>query len=200
MPIYENSIVPPVDPNALTIERIEQGNGIRVYVKGHKYPFKGMPTKEAVDAIAIIKKLLKLQPIKAMWAAIEPFVLKDEFQQPMTREIIKMFPSKLGITIAHTFEFDSAYRLMFQDLLKETTKEKLLNHPLQEIRRLIAISKRRAHPVAFKKIRGTLLAILPMLYLPTIRNRVRACHFPNLQPDSDDAYWTRLRTDYKWNA
>ena len=200
MPIYEHSIIPPVDPNAMAIDRIEQGNGIRVFVKGHAHPFKGLPTKEAVDAIGIIKKLLKFQPIQAMWIAMEPHILKSEFQMPMTREIIKMFPSKLGQVIAHTFEYDSAYRLMFQDLLSETSKERLLNHPLLEIRTLIAISKRRAHPVAFKKIRGTLLVILPMLYIPTFRNKLRACDFSKLQLDDDDRYWIDLRTDYKSKA
>ncbi len=200
MPIHQNSIVPPKDPNSLVIEMVDYTNGIKVYVQGHKIPFKGMPTKEAVDAIAIIKKLLKFQPIKAMWAAMEPHILKEQFQQPITKEIIKMFPSKLGQIIAHTFEYDSSYRLRMQDLFSETSKEKLLNNPFSEIRKLIAINKRRDHIVAHGVMRYTLLIIMFILFIPWFRRKLTKCHFPNLQLDSDDRYWLDLRTDYNSKA
>src|SRR5581483_706903 len=112
MPIYETPVIADeARPEGLVVEMVDYTDGIRVHIKGHSEPFKGMPTEGAVNAIAVIKKLLKLQPIEAMWAAIQPHVLKTAFQQPVTRELCKMFPSRLGITVAHVFEYDSAYRL-----------------------------------------------------------------------------------------
>jgi len=40
------------------VEKIECGNGIKMYLKGHKYPVKGMPTAEALVAINVVKKIL----------------------------------------------------------------------------------------------------------------------------------------------
>lgn len=198
--MYERPTIPVDDKNALRIKFVELNDGIKVHVEGHDIPFKGMPTEHAINAIAVVKKLLKLQPIQAMWAAIEPHVLKEEFQQPITREVIKMFPSKLGIAIAHAIEYDSAYRYRIQDLLSETTKEKLLHNPIEECTNLNKINRRRDHGVAHKTMRWVLTVIAVLLCIPYIRNRFKTCDFTKLQLDTQDRYWIDLRTDYDSKA
>ncbi len=111
-----------------------------------------------------------------------------------------MFPSKLGIVIAHAIEYDSAYKLRIEDLMSETTKEALLNHPLRSIRRLMAINKRRDHMVAHKMMKWTLFVIFVGLLLPNVRNKLRACDFSKLQLDECDRYWIDKRTDYSSKA
>lgn len=199
MPIHEHSIIPQ-DRESILIEKVDYTNGVHVYLEGHKYPFKGMPTEGAVNAIAVIKKLLKFQPIQAMWTAIQPHILKEEFQQSITKEIIQMFPSKLGIAIAHVLEYDSAYRFRLQDLASETTKEALLAHPIQEIRRLAIISKRRDYDVAGKKIRYALYILMILLLIPRIRSKFNEGDFSKIQLDESDRYWLNLRTDYNAHA
>lgn len=199
MDIRERPLVPEgAEKYALKIERIDYTDGIKVYLQGHTKPFKGMPTEEAVGAVAIIKRLLRLRPIQAMWLAIEPHLLKEEYQQPITRELCKMFPSKLGITVAHVIEYDSAYRFFIQDLLSETTKEALLQTPWREYRRLMTISDRRLaqNPTARKKMHYIAHIVLILLRIPSFRKKLAQCDFSKLQLDSDDRYWLDLRTDY----
>lgn len=187
------------EKEGLVIERIDYTDGIKVYLQGHTVPFKGMPTEGAVQAINVIKKLLRLQPLQAAWIAIEPHILKPEYQQPITREVCKMFPNKMGITIAHVLEYDSAYRFFIQDLLSETTSQKLLNAPYSEVRRLIAINARRCadNPQARKKMRYTGHIFILLLCLPSFRRAIRTCDFSKLQTDADDRYWIEKRLDYK---
>lgn len=199
MEIHERPLMPEgSEKHGLVIESIEYGNGIRVHVQGHTMPFKGMPTEGAVNAVAVIKKLLRLQPLQAMWTAIEPQILKEDFRQPITKEICTMFPSKLGITVAHVLEYDSAYRLFIQDLLSETTKDALLQRPYREIRRLLQISDRRLaqNPVVRKKMHYIGHIFLILLRIPSFRRKLSQGDFSKLQADESDKYWISLRTDY----
>lgn len=203
MEIRERPLVPEgAEKYALIVERIEYDNGIQVYLTGHTVPFKGMPTEQAVGAINIIKRLLRLHPLQAMWLAIEPHILKEEYRQPITSELCKMFPNKLGITIAHILEYDSAYRFFIMDLLSETTAQELLQAPWGEVRRLLAINARRCaqNPVARKKMRYIGYIFMVLLYLPSVRKAFRECDFSKLQTDSGDKYWINLRTDYLAHA
>ncbi len=186
--------------NAFVIERFDYSNGILAYLKGHSVPYKGMPTEGAVQAINVVKKLLRFQPMAAMWIAIEPHILKTEYQMPITREICNMFPSRLGISIAHVLEYDSAYRLFIQDMFNETTKEALLSNPVKEIWRLVGINKRRAHAVAHKTIKRFAYIFMFLLFLPNIRKAFRNCDFTKFQHDDSDKYWIALRTDYNAKA
>ncbi len=68
------------------VDKIE---GDLIYIKGAQFPFRGVPTQEAVIAANIIKKLLKL-PLQGLIEALE-FVLK----------------------------YDWAYRIRFLDLCEE---------------------------------------------------------------------------------
>jgi len=107
---------------ALEIEKVEYKGGIKLYIKGAKYPLKGMPTPAALNAINIVKKIL-LEPIKLKtfilaifftkkeklinafnqmaWRVMSPYILKEEYRQEITNELDNMIYTALkeyGIT------------------------------------------------------------------------------------------------------
>lgn len=201
MDIRAQPLIPEgAEKNALVIDKIDYSDGIKVYVQGHTRPFNGLPTEGAVQAIAVIKKLLLLRPFKAAWIAMEPHILKPQYQQAITRELCTMFPSKMGQLIAHVIEYDSAYRYRIQDLFNESSKQALLASPWKEIRRLVGISKRRDYEVAHAKIRHFAYIFMVLLYIPSIRKAFQACDFTNLQLNENDRYWIDLRSDYSSRA
>jgi hypothetical protein len=82
----------------------------------------------------------------------DPYYLEEIRYSNPCREIRKMakeFLLALGIKssfpkdIAHLIEYDTAYRYRIEDILSETTKEKLLKNPRKEIKRLAEIFKQR---------------------------------------------------------
>lgn len=184
----------------MEIERIEYEGGIKIYLKGHVYPQKGLPTEQAVFAVNIAKKLLSFKFRDAVYTALQPHLLKPEYMTPFAREIKRMFPSKLGTVIAHIFEYDSSYRLRTQDLANETSKEALLRNPFKEIRRLLAINKRRDYEEVHLKFKRFGYVLMALLFLPQFRRKFRELDFDKLKPDTADFYWTNIRTDYKSRA
>ena len=195
--IYEH--IPLLESGAIgePIQRVEYGDGIKVFLKGHPYPLKGMPTQEAMFAVDIVKKLLMFKWKDAMQTALKPYLLKPEYMGPFARELRRMFPGKLGTTIATVLDYDNAYRLRIQDLCKETTKEKLLAHPFREVQRLLKINQRRDYPEVHFKFKR--FAPFISILLCIRRKTFRECNWDQLLPDESDLYWLSIRTDYHYD-
>lgn len=190
--------------------------------------------REGIGAFAIMasssfkRKLVVLKRVidgfnKIGWSIISPYILKEQYQTPFTREIQKLtyrFLIHLGFTsefvsgftvdpalkfskiFAHAFEYDNAYRLRVQDLFNETTKEAMVENPRKEIKRLIDIlGERDMEYVAdkFRKI-GTLISVLLLhsQFKDALVKALSEADFSKLQPDENDRYWMCHREDYKF--
>lgn len=178
------------------ISHITYGGGVKVYLQGIEHPLKGMPMESAMQAINFAKRLLMGRPFNALEWALQPHTLKSQYMCPFAREIRKMFPSKLGLIISTILEYDAAYRLRFQHLCDNTSKEKLLAHPFKEVRRLLAINKKKDLPEVHSKFKRFALCITVLLI--TRRQAFRDCDFSKLQTDEADRYWLKQRTDYAY--
>lgn len=147
---------------------------------------------------------------------ITPYVIEEHYSTPCTNEImgfIRGFLLDLGIDsqvatdFAEAFsmqiEYDNAYRLRIEDTMSETTKERLLENPRKEIKRLITIISER-EPAWYNtdkfKAAAKILGIL--LYVPKIRrafnNNLKASNFANFQLDEADRYHVLLWADYNF--
>lgn len=219
------------DPNWLKPERVEFGDGIRIFLVGHSFPQKGFPTPKAIGAINLVKRLVLetlrafgpfvlLMPKKRVLKAfrrtaevlLSPLTLKPEYQNSVTRELIRFFDVFLrdwgnkqdvemsSMLLAHVIEYDSAYRIRLQDLCSETTKEALINSPRKEIRRLIALNRQRDYKEVSDKLVLLGNVATYLLLIPSIRKRFREAvnqmDLKNLQMDESDVYWGLMKTDY----
>lgn len=186
------------------VSRVE---GNCIYLEGHPYPFKGIPTPERVRAINEIKQMFKFPwrwNTKKALKIIEPHRQPTKNLTPIAREIIKIIPNSIGELVAYVLEYDIAYRFRLQDLFSETDKETLSRRPIREILRLLAINKRRDYAGVHRKIRGAgVIAILALILPPfrkAFRRTLQTADFNELILDAGDRYWLKRRKDYKYDA
>jgi hypothetical protein len=109
---------------------------------------------------------------------------------------------RAAVVFSHLIEYDNAYRYRLQDILSETTKEKLTAKPITEIRRLMKLMKERDDISIFNKFKKfsflfTLALLLPK-YRKMFRQAVSYLDLTRLQFDEADRYWVSLRNDYKF--
>lgn len=198
------------------IEHIEYSDGIFVYLKGRPYAHKGIPAIEAIQAVNQVKKLL----FSASFGLFEranilllPYYLPHEYQTATTRAIYQLTlffserlnlknPEILAKVVSHVFEYDQAYRFRVQDLATETSKERLLSCPQKEIKRLLAINKKRDYTEVSTKFSKVTTLIHWGLYIPFVRsafrNALESIDFKQLQFDENDKYWANQKLDYKY--
>ena len=124
--------------------------------------------------------------------------------------VIKIFLSELGVKkaemtgnlVSHVIEYDAAYRFRIQDILSETTKEKLIRNPRKEIKRLLRLEMERDYEFVGNKFKlfATLASLL--LIVPSIkkafRRAIKECNLQYLQLDEGDRYWVLMRKDYNF--
>lgn len=191
-------------------------DGILLHVKGHKVPFKGMPNQKAIDAIDCVKLLLKSLHWKVffVWNAFEatsykilfPHFMSLENMTNTARELELLLGSVVGDRVArvisHIIEYDGAYRFRLMDLANETSQRALLVNLRGEIKRLLAINKKRDYEQVNSKIERVGKLVLFVLLWPPLRRKVldaiRESDFQELQFDPIDAYWAFLKTDYDY--
>lgn len=140
--------------------------------------------------------------------------LKEHEQCPTTKEVIwilTFFTSKLKMNgkivepIAHIFEFDLAYRYRLQDIMSMTSKEKLLENPRKEIKRLMQIYKDRELKDTVKDRLSKVSLLLQLLLLhPIIKQAfiysIQNADIEKLQLDKADNYWCAFREDYNFGG
>lgn len=142
-------------------------------------------------------------------------LLKDSFYCTSAKEFRKLFNifvQEIGIredislelskAMATLLEYDNAYRYRFQDLMSETTKEKMLKQPIREFKKLIQLAKERDMNVVAGKT-TTLLKLLTLsLLIPKIRKAfkkaIKGIDFEKLQLDEADRYFCLNRSDYRF--
>ena len=155
--------------------------------------------------IKIINRILSVYN-RISFKAISPYILKDRYFTPFSREIQKMtynFLYPLGvqsldfsIVLSTCFEYDDAYRYRIEDVLSETSAEKLISNPRKELKRLFSILVSRQ--IKYDSIKTSksfkyLGILLNIAFLSRkIRNSfisaIKQSTFSNLQYDEIDTY------------
>lgn len=231
------------------VERIVLDGGIFIYLKGHPYPHKGMPTPEAVFAVNQAKRLL-MQGLRTfgIWLIVvprwkllraytqlaidplRPIMLKYEYLTPQAQEVQRLISGfegttggeydveenarrargdedylrmiALGKIAAHIIEYDGAYRFRFMDLAGEVKPYALYHRPIREIRRVLAIHRRRDYKVVRDKFQLAGLVLCAALLLPSVRKRfkgiVAKADWSKLVADEGDRYWMEQKLDYHY--
>jgi hypothetical protein len=181
------------DNQGIEVERVEDE---RMYLKGFKYPFKGVPTIEKIEKANEIKKAIKsfksLEDVRQITATFHSFAAEIYgLVYKLTRN------QHMAYCISFVLEYDQGYSLRLQDLFNETSKEKLKN-PL-EILRLSKIHKGRdidGH--VHKKLKYFFWLLALYSILPRWRKAIEQVDFSKLQMDVGDRYWACMKYDYDY--
>lgn len=114
---------------------------------------------------------------------------------------------KTGLILATVFENDDAYRFPAEDVLSESSQDKLLANPRTEVLRLVEIYKKRSNHLvpngqgAGDRIVKIAKLVSFLLFIPKIRKAftfaLQNVNFEWFQYDEIDYYWTLCRGDYQ---
>lgn len=116
---------------------------------------------------------------------------------------------RTAVIFATLIEYDNAYRLRIEDLLYETSKEKLSLNPRKEIQRLIKSFINRES--GFDPVNGLAVGdrfvsfgklLSYILLIPKVKKvfktTVQQSNFKRLQMDESDSYYCLVRSDYNF--
>ena len=125
-------------------------------------------------------------------------VLIGRMKDPLDRKMLEMARN----LICMSFEYDSAYRFRFQDIMAETSKEILLADTKGEINRLFEILL--AREIEADWMRDKFLKLKKMISLALsfwvikryVKELIRELDIEKLKPDEGDRYFDLLRKDY----
>ena len=144
------------------------------------------------------------------------FTMEYRNYTPFGQELInglQVFLKELGISdyislqcsfyFASLLDTDRAYRYRIEDILSETTTEKIYNNPRKELLLLIKIwIDREGREQVFKKVESVLRIASFVLWLPkvkkAIRKAVKAVKFERMQLDEADTYHVKFLSGYKF--
>lgn len=158
---------------------------------------------------------------------IKKYLVKPVLMTPFSSEfqgIVYGFLSNVGICASTSkklayiagaiFEYDNAYRYRLEDIFSETTKDKLIESPIKETRRLFKIYlSREVHGRNYKydkkryvtdKFEVFYKLISLALLIPKIKESfklaIKRSEFNRLQLDEVDIYWCKNREDYDFQG
>lgn len=172
--------------SATEVERVEYTPAPLIFLVGHPYPIKGMPTVEAVERVNALKSLLK----HGRWPKLT-HKTSTTLMCPVAREIAKVSP-----VWAEILEHDQAYRFRFQDLISETNGGFLNFYPLSETKRLVRLYFEREN--AFMRRQFWFVRLAPYILAPLVRSFMRKVSIEAMQFDEGDRYWACQKTDYNY--
>lgn len=188
---------------------------------GASFPKSIVPTQEVMRNCDFVKKLIIKFPVvllkinsfnEVAMKALSTDISTDKYKTPMSeelRKIIEIFISNswFALIFSHLIACDDAYRYRIQGLFGETTKKKLIDRPIREIRRLIKISVNRDEDIVSTKFKmiGNLITLVLLIpkYRKLFRKAISQCNYENLLMDEADRYWSFVLGndgDYKRNG
>lgn len=173
--------------SSIEVDHIECTPAPLMYLVGHPYPLKGLPTVEAIERVNTLKRLLK----RGRWvqARLALRNTPQDFLCPVAREV-----AKVSTLLAEILEHDQAYRFRFQDLVSETSKDGIGNRPYRETRRLVRLYFQRESS-AMSKMWWMHLLPFAMLYFVKY---LESLDWQKMQFDEGDRYWACKKLDYNY--
>ncbi len=121
--------------------------------------------------------------------------------------IQKESAEKFAEVFSTLIQYDDAYRLRIEDVMSETTKEKMLKHPTQEIEYIIGILEKREpngnrNEGLVEKFNNIAKGVKYLFFIPKYKkafmNALQQSHFKNFQYDDADRFHVMLRSDYDY--
>lgn len=163
--------------------------------------------RRALDHIGRILNRSMLWPVR-------PFLLKDQYLTPVATEVLKFcgsFFKRLGIrkwgglarSLSAIIEYDFAYRYRLEDIMSEASKEKMLDEPEDEMKRLAEIYlEREQAPGQKKKMFYALWLIRIALWFKPVRTAfiesIKEMDFEKMSLDVADRYHVLHRAGYNF--
>lgn len=178
--------------SATEVERVEYTPAPLIFLAGHPYPIKGMPTVEAVERVNALKSLLKRGRWGEAHRTFKP--TPQDLMCPAAKEI-----ANVSLVWAEILEHDQAYRFRFQDIMSETAWSLLYATPFRESKRLVGLYFQREN--AFMRRQFWFLHLAPYILFPFIRMYLLKLPIHDLikmQFDEGDRYWACQKTDYNY--
>lgn len=187
-------------------EEIYDVVGNLIWLKGHPYPWKGLPTIAALNATNQIKYAIT-HGKKIPWEVMEPYI--NEFPNQRLAITLELYdflhnfmPRRKALSLAFIVEYDSAYRFRLLDLMREKRVEDLFKRPIREIWRLVRINGQRDSVTVHRKVVCGAVLLMGALLWPPFRAKWRSAfryiNWYRFLPDEGDLYWMRQRKDYKY--
>ncbi len=212
--------------------------GILAYYNGRPLPNKGMVYTEAVEANNVFKRIAigLVMCLKPTWHPLKnilhqiyrladylyyPHWLHIRYYNDCSRELHQFTFTLLlrigfGFDLSYRFaripsqllEGENSYRFRWEDIMAMTTKEKLLQNPRSELKRIEKIYLQREVQQQnnevinkFKMVFGLLrLLLLIPKFKKAFRFALVDSQFENFQLDSIDSYWANRFTDYNYGG
>ena len=141
--------------------------------------------------------------------------MKRRFYNKFSKElwnVVYVFLKQLGISadvayrtgkiVAHMLEIEDAYRARVQDIFTEASKDALINHPGQEISRLVQIYISREKEALNERFLAIPRILSILLWIPKLRKifmeTVRETNLDRLKLDEIDRYYVLNRPGYDY--
>jgi hypothetical protein len=183
---------------------------VKLLAKWYMIPFLILINKQKVlDAFNRITMksfspyLLKDNCLTDFGRTLKQFLIEFLFQMGFTQESGQTF----AVIMANLIDLDNAYRLRFEDIMSETSKDKLQN-PRKEIKRLLMIMKDREIRPGVKgqaihhKFKVFAYLLSSAMLIPKVKRAFQSAlnivDLKKFQLDDIDTYWVCYRCDYKW--
>lgn len=230
------------NPACYLIEKITYDGGLKIWYYGCPHPKKGFPLPEMNAPVNLCKRLLMkglyvsirhlplfLRPMGLIrtlaasyedvcYPSIKPFIFKDEYLAPASKEIRvaaqsflfhilkdEVLSDRLSDIIAIIFDYDCAYRYRFQDIIEEIDRYALIENPRRELQKAITVflsrekhQKVRDNAERFVKI-ARILLLVPRFKV-AFQNAVLCMNWDRSKFDDDDRYWIASRPDYDFGG
>ena len=168
------------------------------------------------NKIKLIEKILVSYNLIA-FRSLKPYLYKEIYMMPTCytlNNLVLIFLTKIGIDqkiasdfsylLAHIFEYDDAYRYRLQDIVSETTSDRLKHVSQMEIKRLMEIYLLRETGNSVQpRVKRIVNIITWALYIPKIKKAFQSmCDFPieRMALDEADRYWIGMRNDYNFEG
>jgi len=208
-----------VQPEQRIIEKVEANeDGLFLYVKDWKYPYKGYPYPEVVDAVATIKRfwmeLIRIwwifpflfpfkKRLKKLLADYSYFILQryfliDDLYCPFAKEVLRTLrvvakdedERKLAECVAMVIQHDDGYRFPFQyGMWKGGSVKEALKIIID---RQLAIESKDKYKKALR-----------FISLPGIRGIVKKIDkefdFTKAEMDESDIYFAKVHESFDFN-
>ncbi len=202
-------------------------NGVKRYLREilrvlvHKdmaLPILGFIFSGRKKRLAILTRFLQAFT-EASRMMIAPYILVEKRYSPCPRELRKLiviFLREIGVDaitadgFAEVFvsliEYDNAYRYRLEDILSETTQEKILQNPVEEMKKLVHIMLEREPNSGMSgnvgKFNNFFKIIRILLFIPSYKKAfikaLQSIDFSKLQLDEADRYHCMLWSDYNF--
>lgn len=210
----------------------EKTDELLVYYTGRPHPHKGISTTESMEANNTVKRLtiglvqmVKTRNILAQYHRIAEYLYHPHYRHQRyynncSRELFSFIfrflrylrfdfdlSYELGRDVASLLEFDTGYRFRVEDIFTASTKQKFLDNPRKELKRLEQIYLEResykgwgveaSFKAMFRLLRFGLL-------FPPIKKAFRFAlvdsEFKNFQFDKIEKYWADRFREYNFGG